>query len=332
MYQTLTRGFGLMAPQTWMVPQQKYDVIHYIREAYLKPHNPAQYATRRRDVPRRPAEGRRRRGPAAVDDRAVGDDGLRPEPDGDLRGRRARAEHRVQGDRRPARRRARRRVARAGPGRVRPRHAAVRRGLDRRRASSTGTGINFNGQHQVHPQLVGSVAFANPVGPGWADPATGRFDDPRLRGPRRPALRPAAAGLGAVQGTVPLRRPDRSSRTPSATPTSWRRPVEMTRTATAHAGPSSRARTTGQSGRSPSYDLLLRDRRGRAAVAARLGGLLAGVVAELRRLRVARVTAAAIAAAIPVDRRHRCTLSVVRLLATADATSAGRVVGGPRPI
>ena len=24
MYQTLTRGFGLMAPQTWMVPSQKY--------------------------------------------------------------------------------------------------------------------------------------------------------------------------------------------------------------------------------------------------------------------------------------------------------------------
>ncbi len=36
MYQTLTRGFGMMQPQTWMVPQQKYDVIHYIRQAYLK--------------------------------------------------------------------------------------------------------------------------------------------------------------------------------------------------------------------------------------------------------------------------------------------------------
>jgi putative heme-binding domain-containing protein len=43
MYQTLTRGFGLMAAQTWMVPSQKYDVIHYIRETYLKPHNPSQF-------------------------------------------------------------------------------------------------------------------------------------------------------------------------------------------------------------------------------------------------------------------------------------------------
>ncbi len=44
MYQTLTRGFGFMTPQTWMAPRQKYDVIHYIREAYLKTKNPSQYA------------------------------------------------------------------------------------------------------------------------------------------------------------------------------------------------------------------------------------------------------------------------------------------------
>ena len=43
MYRTLTDGFGQMAAQTWMVPRQKYDVIHYIREAYLKPHNPSWY-------------------------------------------------------------------------------------------------------------------------------------------------------------------------------------------------------------------------------------------------------------------------------------------------
>ena len=43
MYQTLTRGFGMMVPQMWMVPQQKYDVIHYIREAYLKNNNESQY-------------------------------------------------------------------------------------------------------------------------------------------------------------------------------------------------------------------------------------------------------------------------------------------------
>ena len=44
MYRTLSLGFGQMTPQTWMVPRQKYDVIHYIRETYLKPHNPGQYS------------------------------------------------------------------------------------------------------------------------------------------------------------------------------------------------------------------------------------------------------------------------------------------------
>src|SRR5439155_10237425 len=49
MYQTLTRGFGLMAPQSWMAPQQKYDVIHYIREAYLKPSNSSQFVAVSKD-------------------------------------------------------------------------------------------------------------------------------------------------------------------------------------------------------------------------------------------------------------------------------------------
>ncbi|MFO0936368.1 MAG: hypothetical protein U0798_07650 [Gemmataceae bacterium] len=43
LYRTLTHGYNQMAPQSWMVPRQKYDVIHYLREAYLKTHNPTQY-------------------------------------------------------------------------------------------------------------------------------------------------------------------------------------------------------------------------------------------------------------------------------------------------
>ena len=44
-------------------------------------------------------------------------------------------------------------------------------------------GIQFNGMHQVHPRIVGQVQFANPTGPGWADPRTGSFaDDQRVLG------------------------------------------------------------------------------------------------------------------------------------------------------
>ncbi len=36
MYQTLTHGAGAMLPQTWLAPAERYDVIHYIREAVLR--------------------------------------------------------------------------------------------------------------------------------------------------------------------------------------------------------------------------------------------------------------------------------------------------------
>ena len=39
LYRTLTVGAGQMVPQGWMVPSQKYDVIHYLRETFLKGHN-----------------------------------------------------------------------------------------------------------------------------------------------------------------------------------------------------------------------------------------------------------------------------------------------------
>jgi len=37
MFQTLTKGNGIMAPQTWMTPQERYEVIHYIRGKFMRP-------------------------------------------------------------------------------------------------------------------------------------------------------------------------------------------------------------------------------------------------------------------------------------------------------
>src|SRR5205814_9583807 len=42
--------------------------------------------------------------------------------------------------------------------------------------------VLFTGQHEVHPHVVGEVSFANQIGPGWANPADGAFNDVRLRG------------------------------------------------------------------------------------------------------------------------------------------------------
>ena len=95
-----------------------------------------------------------------------------------------------------------RRVARQALGAVRPRHAAARGGLDRRRLHRLERASTSTAGTRSTRSSPARSTFANPVGPGWADPETGRFDDPRLDGPRRPALRPAAADVGAVTAAL----------------------------------------------------------------------------------------------------------------------------------
>lgn len=175
MYQTLTRGFGLMAPQSWMVPQQKYDVIHYIREAYLKPHNISQFV-------------------------ALSNDYLAALPNGDTRGPAPRTiEPWVTMDYGPSLMHTY--EIGTGGGNIAQKGIAVRLdagagGVSRGRSwmifehdtlrwagGWTGNGfidwngIQFNGKHQVHPRVVGDVHFQNQTGPGWADPTTFSFND-----------------------------------------------------------------------------------------------------------------------------------------------------------
>ncbi len=177
MYQTLTRGHGMMAPQTWMVPRQKYDVIHYIREAYLKPYNNTQYAVVDASylarLPKGDTAGPEPRviepwvtmdyGPSLTGTYEVGNDGSNFAYKGIA----------VRLD--------------LGPGGVSRGHAWTVFDHDTLRVAANWVGdkfidwesIAFNGRHQVHPHIVGDVMLANPSGPGWADPETGRFDDDR---------------------------------------------------------------------------------------------------------------------------------------------------------
>jgi putative heme-binding domain-containing protein len=179
MYQTLTHGFGMMTPQTWMVPEQKYDVIHYIREAYLKPHNPGQYTKVDADylvgLPKGTNRGPKpsniepwvsmNYGPSLMATLEVGDKGNFA-----YKGIAVRLDN--------------------GPGGVsRGRHWMLYEHDTMRVAAAWSgegfidwKGINFNGEHQVHPRVAGTAHFANPVGPGWADPENGSFLDTRLKG------------------------------------------------------------------------------------------------------------------------------------------------------
>ena len=180
LYRTITDGFGQMAPQTWMVPRQKYDVIHYIRETFLKPHNPGQYvAINRAYLDRLPKGTTRGPSPTAIEPWVAMDYGscllATIEAGYDLSN-----------------------VAYKGIAvRLDPGQGGISRGHDwvvydhdtlRLAAAWTGQGfidwkgINFNGQHQVHPRAVGRVQIANPDGPGWANPGDPGAGDRRIVG------------------------------------------------------------------------------------------------------------------------------------------------------
>ncbi|WP_332367572.1 DUF6797 domain-containing protein [Spirosoma telluris] len=41
-------------------------------------------------------------------------------------------------------------------------------------------GILLNDNHETYPRTIGQLHVETPVGPGWANPSTGSFDDPRF--------------------------------------------------------------------------------------------------------------------------------------------------------
>ncbi|MGL6074233.1 MAG: DUF6797 domain-containing protein [Fimbriiglobus sp.] len=182
LYKTLTHGYNLMAPQTWMVPQQKYDVIHYLRETYLKTQNPTQYAKLDAAFLAKLPAGKKGEfgpqptnvepwlamnyGPSLMNTYEVGG----PGPNIAYKGIAIRLDE--------------------GAGGVSRGKAWALFDHDTMRYATAWTGegfidwkgIHFNGQHQVHPRIVGEKYVVNPVGPGWANPETGSFQDPRPLG------------------------------------------------------------------------------------------------------------------------------------------------------
>lgn len=191
MYRTLTHGFGLMAPQSWMVPSQKYDVIHYIREAYLKPHNGDQWVAIDSDYLKRLPQGDTLGPePSSIEPWSAMDYGPNLAHTFEVPGTRENFAYKgiaVRVD--------------PGAGGVSRGHHWMLFDTDTLRmaagwsaahdgpvSSSKNTfidwrGIQFNGEHGIHPRIVGQTAFANSTGPGWANPENLSFaDDQRVLG------------------------------------------------------------------------------------------------------------------------------------------------------
>jgi putative heme-binding domain-containing protein len=180
MYRTLTDGFGQMAAQTWLVPRQKYDLIHYIREAYFKTDNKVQYAVVEKvyldRLPRGTSLGP---APTAIEPWSAMDYGpslsatIEAGDDGSnfaYKGIAVRLD--------------------AGQGGISRGRAWVVYDHDTLRLAAAWTGqgfidwkgINFDGRHQAHPRITGRIHLSNPDGPGWANPQDQSFADLRERG------------------------------------------------------------------------------------------------------------------------------------------------------
>lgn len=174
MYRTLTYGYGFMAAQTWMVPSQKYDVIHYIREEFLKSNQSVgSLALDQAYLSKLPSGDTRGPEPSNIEVWSAMDYGnmlthcyevpgdrlniaykgiavrLDPGPGGISRGKQW-----MVFDTDTLRWAAAWQVASDKPKEV---------FIDWR-------DIQFNGEHGIHPRVVGGVVFANAAGPGWANP------------------------------------------------------------------------------------------------------------------------------------------------------------------
>ncbi|MGE3818480.1 MAG: DUF6797 domain-containing protein, partial [Isosphaeraceae bacterium] len=180
MYRTITRGYGQMPPQPTLVPRQKYDVIHYVREALVKPNAPERYVKTSPEylasLPRGTLTGPK---PAEAEPWAVADYGPSLSLSVEVAG---------------------------GPSPIAYKGVAIR--LDPGRGGIAqgrrwavydhdtmnllgawwGEGfidwnvILFNGKHAIHPKTIGRTWLVNEGGPAWANPETGTFEEPRLRG------------------------------------------------------------------------------------------------------------------------------------------------------
>jgi cytochrome c5 len=184
LFKTIGDGFDQMPAQPWLTPEHIYDLVHYIREAYLKPYNEAAYFT-------------------------VTDEYLAGLPEGD--GAFEETEAMIEFARGPKYQRmdfgpvlfwtfevdkgniAYKGMAvrlDVGPGGISKGNAWMVYDHDTMRVAAAWTGnefvdwrnIAFDGSHGTHTRIVGTRAFVNPVGPGWSEPDSENFEDRRLRG------------------------------------------------------------------------------------------------------------------------------------------------------
>ncbi len=184
LYRTLSEGLGQMPAWTFLQPGDRYDVIHYLREEFVRPQNPSAYFQVTSNYLAQLPKGT---GPVVITPEMEafrkGPPYLRMEFGPALfwtlqvtTGNIAYKGIAVRVD--------------DGPGGISKGRAWMLYDHDTLRLAAAWTGdkfvdwkgIAFDGSHQTHTSIQGDIRLANPVGPGWAKPGTEDWADPRFRG------------------------------------------------------------------------------------------------------------------------------------------------------
>ncbi len=198
MYQTLTHGYSMMVAQRHLVPQQKYDVIHYIREAFVKPKNQSQYKAVTADYLAELPKGNTR-GPKPIERRPWQEMDYGPMMMNTFElGKNAKnfayKGIAIQLD--------------DNPGGIANGKHWILYDHDTLRVSAVWSGngfidwrgIHFDGRHNIHPRLTGNIHFQNPTGPGWANPADQSFKENRIIGRDQRLYGPLPRKWGQFKG------------------------------------------------------------------------------------------------------------------------------------
>jgi len=199
MYQAITHGFATMPPQVQLVPREKYDIIHYIREEFIKENNPTAYTVIDEDYLESLPVGTSFGPQAKVSE---------PWRDMDYGNFLINTYQLVQegtptkimsGGKAP--------LADEDFSKANMAYKGIAIRLDKGIGGIAGgktwtifdhdlfrvaggwsgegfidwNGILLNGKHNISPATIGNLEYENPVAPGWANPETGSFDDPRFQ-------------------------------------------------------------------------------------------------------------------------------------------------------
>ncbi len=199
MYETLSRGYGLMTPQVQLVPTQKYAVIQFIREEFIKELHPEQYfeidSKYLAGLPKGSIEGPMATEYTPWSDMDYGNFLINTYELADS----TTAPRVISGGRSPLANEpltnqnfAYKGIAirlDKGEGGIAKGNTFIMFDADLMRVAGAWTGEGFidyqailmNERHNIYPRTVGDLHFETPVSPGWENPHNGSYTDPRLK-------------------------------------------------------------------------------------------------------------------------------------------------------